>query len=410
MNFRFLIPVVILAAGVGGAVAVVKSKPPVQPIAIEEKAWLIETVSIARAAHHPTLVLFGRVETPRTAKLTAALTADVVSVHVREGERVKTGQLLISLDQREAELLVRQRIAEEAEIRALVDIENQQHQNNQESLGRELKVLSLSRRAVKRAEDLANTNVGSKSQLDTARQEQEQRSMAVDARRTAIQGHASRIAQLEARLAKAQALRDRAQLDVDRASVAAPFDGPVSVVSVSAGDRVRPGVELLSLFDSNALELRAQIPTRHVATIRAALESGRDVVAQAEVDGRTVQARLNRLGARVARGSGGVDALFGVTEGSDDLPLGLTVELNVKLTAEENTIALPPPALYGGGHVYRVNGERIERVSVDRVGEKRDSSGNFVLVRTDELQPGDAIVATQLPNAVDGLKVTVTTP
>ena len=410
MNFRFLIPVVILATGVGGAVAVVKSKPPVQPIAIEEKAWLIETVSVARAAHHPTLVLFGRVETPRTAKLTAALTADVVSVHVREGERVKTGQLLISLDQREAELLVRQRIAEEAEIRALVDIENQQHQNNQESLGRELKVLSLSRRAVKRAEDLANTNVGSKSQLDTARQEQEQRSMAVDARRTAIQGHASRIAQLEARLAKAQALRDRAQLDVDRASVAAPFDGPVSVVSVSAGDRVRPGVELLSLFDSNALELRAQIPTRHVATIRAALESGRDVVAQAKVDGRTVQARLNRLGARVARGSGGVDGLFGVTEGSDDLPLGLTVELNVKLTAEENTIALPPPALYGGGHVYRVNGERIERVSVDRVGEKRDSSGNFVLVRTDELQPGDAIVATQLPNAVDGLKVTVTTP
>ena len=221
MNFRFLIPVVILAAGVGGAVAVIKSKPPVQPIAIEEKAWLIETVSVARAAHHPTLVLFGRVETPRTAKLTAALTADVVSVHVREGERVKTGQLLISLDQREAELLVRQRIAEEAEIRALVDIENQQHQNNQESLGRELKVLSLSRRAVKRAEELANTNVGSKSQLDTARQEQEQRSMAVDARRTAIQGHASRIAQLEARLAKAQALRDRAQLDVDRASVAA---------------------------------------------------------------------------------------------------------------------------------------------------------------------------------------------
>lgn len=410
MNFRFLIPVVILGAGVGGAVAVIKSKPPVQPIAIEEKAWLIETVPVARAAHQPTLVLFGRVETPRTAKLTAALTADVVSVHVREGERVKAGQLLVSLDRREAELLVRQRIAEEAEIRALVDIENQQHQNNRESLGRELKVLSLSRRAVKRAEELANTNVGSKSQLDTARQEQEQRSMAVDARRTAIQGHSSRIAQLEARLAKAQALRDRAQLDVERASVDAPFDGPISVVSVSPGDRVRPGVELLSLFDSNALELRAQIPTRHVATIRAALEAGRNVVAQAEVDGRSVQASLNRLGARVARGSGGVDALFGVTKGADNLPLGLTVELNVKLTAEENTIALPPQALYGGGHVYRVDGDRIERVSVDRVGEKRDGSGNFVLVRADVLKAGDAIVATQLPNAVDGLKVTVATP
>ena len=167
---------------------------------------------------------------------------------------------------------------------------------------------------------------------------------------------------------------------------------------------------MLSLFDSNALELRAQIPTRHVATIRAALESGRNVVAQAEVDGRSVQARLNRLGARVARGSGGVDALFGVTKDAGNLPLGLTVELNVKLTAEENTIALPPQALYGSGHVYRVDGDRIERVSVDRVGEKRDGSGNFVLVRADVLKAGDTIVATQLPNAVDGLKVTVATP
>ena len=34
----------------------------------------------------------------------AALTADVVEVHVREGDRVKAGQLLVSLDEREAAL------------------------------------------------------------------------------------------------------------------------------------------------------------------------------------------------------------------------------------------------------------------------------------------------------------------
>jgi HlyD family secretion protein len=407
MNFRFLVPIVILAAGAGGAFAVIKSRPPTQPITIEEKAWLVDTTEVERHAHQPTLVLYGRIETPRDAHLTAALSADVMKVHVREGDRVESGQILISLDNREAQLLLRQREAEAAEVRALVEIENQQQTNNRDAWAREKRVLALSRRAVSRAKDLAKSNVGSKSQLDAARQEEEQRSMAVDARQTAIRGHGSRMAQLEAKLAKAQALRDRANLDVERTQVKAPFAGPISSVSVSPGDRVGPGAPLLSLFDSQALELRAQVPTRHVTTIRRSLEAGEAVHAQSAVGGIAVTATLDRLGTKVARGSGGVDALFALKEGAHNLPLGLTIELSVELTPESNTIALPSKALYGAGHVYRVEGERIKRVSVTRVGEMRNAQGNFVLVRSKSLKPGDQIVSTQLPNAIDGLKVTV---
>lgn len=402
---RFIIPVVILAIGAGGAYALIKTKSQAEPIEIVERAWLVRTTTVALGDHQPTLVLYGRVETPRKANLTAALTANVVTVHVREGERVDAGQILVSLDKREAGLLVRQREAEVAEIRAAIDIENQQQANNADALERERKVLVLAGRSVQRAADLAKREVGSRSQLDSARQEEEQYSMAVDARLTTIRAHASRIAQLEARLAKAEALRDRADLDVERADVKAPFAGPVSSMSVSVGDRVQPGSPLMGMFDSEALELRTQIPTGHVPTIRAAVAAGERVGATAMVGGITVEASLNRLGAEVARGSGGVDALFRIDVNGSHLPLGLTVELNVQLPSEQNLAALPPQAIYGAGHVYKIENDRMRRVAVVRIGEKRSVKGNFVLVRSKDLRSGDTIVATQLPNAVDGLKV-----
>ncbi|NIM26880.1 MAG: hypothetical protein GTO67_07015, partial [Gammaproteobacteria bacterium] len=50
-------------------------------------------------------------------------------------------------------------------------------------------------------------------------------------------------------------------------------------------------------------------------------------------------------------------------------------------------------------------------LEVQRVGERRDAeSAAQVLVRSPELQSGDRIVVTQLPNAMDGLRVTVANP
>ena len=48
------------------------------------------------------------------------------------------------------------------------------------------------------------------------------------------------------------------------------------------------------------------------------------------------------------------------------------------------------------------------RRQIERVGEQRNADGDTrVLVRSPDLQPGDRIVITQLPNAMDGLRVNV---
>ena len=175
------------------------------------------------------------------------------------------------LDDREAELLRAQRAAEVADIDAQIDHERQRNENDVKALEHEEMLLALSRREVKRAEKLAKRKVGSEAQIDQMRQAEERQAMAVDQRRFSINEHASRRAQLEARLARAESLLRRAELDLERTRIKAPFDGRVSRVSVSPGDRVRGGDEIVTVYNTSEIEIRAQIPTRQVALVRDAL-------------------------------------------------------------------------------------------------------------------------------------------
>ena len=83
--------------------------------------------SARREVLAPTLTLYGRVESPRVAALSAAVTADVETVTALEGETVESGQLLVMLDDRESALVLEQRRAEVAELLRWIARELDQH-------------------------------------------------------------------------------------------------------------------------------------------------------------------------------------------------------------------------------------------------------------------------------------------
>ncbi|NIR29761.1 MAG: HlyD family efflux transporter periplasmic adaptor subunit [Gammaproteobacteria bacterium] len=406
--FRPLLPLLILALGAGGFVVLKASRPEPQPVASQEKAWIVRVQTATPATRTPELLLYGEVDSPRVAQLTAAISADVGAVPALEGQRVKAGEQLVALDAEESALLVRQREAEVAEIQAQIATEQIRHENDQRSLQHEVRLVELARKAVARARDLAGRNVGSQAQVDAALEEMEQRALVVQARRLSIREHAHRLARLEAQLTRARALRDRARLDAQRARITAPFDGRVAVVFVSPGDRVQTGDRVLDVYDDTALEIRAEIPRRYLPIVRASLERGRTLAARGRVDEQSFTAVLDRLTSRVEPGSGGVDALLRLREGAQWLQLGRTVELLMSLPPEPEVVALPLEAIYGRHRIYKLSGERLASVTVERVGELRTESGETrILVRSSELAPGDRIVVTQLPNAMDGLRVRV---
>ena len=408
---RIALPLLILAAGVGGMTALVKSKPEREPLGAEERSWPVEVTVVEPGTATPRLLLYALVDSPRVTHLSSAVTADVEAVDVLEGEEVLFDDRLLALDDREIRLVLAQRDAEMAGFEADLEHERLRHRNNLAALKHEEELLALARREVARARDLAERKVGSQASLDKVRRDEERQMLAVELRRLAIREHDSRRKQIEAKLAKATAQQSQAMLDLERTRVYPPFAGRITEVFVSPGDRVRPGDRLVAMFDSEMLELRAQIPLRYLPVVRAALDRGDTLAARAKVDGQEVHAVLHRLTALVDRGSGGADGLFRVTQGADWLQLGRTVELVLDLPAVHDAVTAPREALYGTDRVFVLDGERMRSVEVERLGESRAGGGSDrVILRSPELKPSDRLIVTHLPNAIDGLKVKVAGP
>jgi hypothetical protein len=64
--------------------------------------------------------------------------------------------------------------------------------------------------------------------------------------------------------------------------------------------------------------------------------------------------------------------------------------------------------MYGLDRIYRLEDGRMTALTVERVGEQRTAAGQTqVLARSPDLQAGDRVITTQLPNAITGLKVEV---
>jgi hypothetical protein len=126
------------------------------------------------------------------------------------------------------------------------------------------------------------------------------------------------------------------------------------------------------------------------------------------VDGQPVTTKLDRLGGEAGQNSGGLDALFRITEGAQWLTPGRVLTLQMDLPPEEDVVALPFEALYGLDRIYRLEDGRMTALTVERVGEQRNAAGQtHVLARSPELHAGDRVITTQLPNAITGLKVEV---
>ncbi|MDX9768365.1 MAG: HlyD family efflux transporter periplasmic adaptor subunit [Ectothiorhodospiraceae bacterium] len=405
---RPLVPLVILALGIAGFMLLVATKPKQPPAGAGERVWRVEAQEILPATLTPTLTLYGQLTSPRASTLRAAVAAEVAEVPAQEGAFVRKGELLVRLDDGDIRLQLAQREAEARELESQIEAEHLRHRNDLAALAHEKTLLELAARSVERFRNLRDQQLGSQAQHDDAQQAYERQQLAVRSRELAIAEHATRLAQIEARLERTRALLAQARLDLARTRITAPFDARVSRRLTAPGDRMKVGDAVLELFDTGRLEVRASIPAAYLPDVRRILAVDGGLRATGEADGDTVQLSLLRLAGETPDASGGVLGLFEVTQGGSTLPLGRFVSVRLQLPAEDGLVALPFEALYGTDRIYRLQDERMHGLTIRRAGEWVDDQGrSWILVQHPELRPGDRIVVTRLPNAVDGLKVSV---
>ncbi|OUD16177.1 efflux RND transporter periplasmic adaptor subunit [Thioflexithrix psekupsensis] len=412
MRFKVWLPFLILAVGGLGLVWLIKTRPPAQPIEAKEQVWTVDVVTVQPQAQHPQVMLYGRVESPQATTLrippfsqNSALT--VTQVVYLAGDSVKKGDLLLKLDDNEARLLLEQREAEVQQLTAQIDNEKIQHDTNIAALKQDEILLNLAENHVKRVRQLEQKQASSQSAVDDANKALAQQQLSLLQRKREIRSHPARLAQLQANLKKAQAQASQARLEVERTVLRAPFDARLAQVSVSSGDRVRVGDVAVTLYDPKTLEVRSQIPARYQGIVLEQMQKNQLLTAKADWQGHEVNLQLARVAGEIQAKTGGIDALFTVTSQAELLRLGQFLTPILRLPAEDNVSLLPFSAIYGTNRLYKWVDGRMQSVAVNIIGEQSMPDGRSVgvLVRSEELHAGDQVIVTQLPNAINGLRV-----
>lgn len=380
---------------------------PSAPVKPETDTSPRVSVEYARAGtFSPELLLFGRIQSPASATLSASVAAEVSAIPILAGTRVSKGKPLVTLDTREAQLALEQAQAALDRAQADRDATRNRYRSDQKALKLEQNLTELSQQDVARLEQLRESNMASQRQLDDARQALARQQLSLENRRLVVDNYRHDIQRLDAEVARARAARDQAALDMERSAVAAPFDGRITTVHVAPGERVRPGEPLVSLYADSGVEISAQIPQRHLPAVREGLDNSGTLPGTLFLEGKQLPLTLKRLAGEVRAGQGGVDGLFHLDDATLIPELGRPLELTLSLPPRDNLVAVPAPALHGLNRIYQVDSEeRLSAIIVERVGEWRDADGNRRLLVRGDIPPGAALMTTQLPGAIDGQHV-----
>jgi len=401
--FKFLLPILFMAAGVMIFQYLQSSKASYPVPTPKEKTWSVQTRTLSAKEYSPEIEIQGKVEAPERYRAAAPGAGWVETVNIREGDRVKAGALLVELDPRDFTTALTEAEAELADIEAQLVESDIRHSQNQAALVQEKRILELSRKAVARSIKLKKQSLSSDSALEDQQQKLIRQQLLVNQRELSVKSYPSKKQQLEARKKRAQAKLEQARRALQRSRAIAPYDGIVSAVNIAVGGRVNAGTEMVTMYAPGALEIRALIPNRYQAELGMALENG--VVLQATNPVDDTVYRLVRL-AGEAR-PGGVDGFLQAADSSSvRISPGGILTLMLQRPAQQDLYQIPASAIYDNSRIYLLREERLAAAEIKIIGQARDEQGRSVrLVRSRDIQPGESLVLTRLPNASTGLKV-----
>ncbi|MBK5939226.1 biotin/lipoyl-binding protein [Halochromatium roseum] len=403
---KVILPVLILAVGFGAFRLLVATKPEKASPSIQERVWrvAVEPVELLTAA--PQLELYGRVETPDLLRATAPASAWVTEVLVQDGDVVAEGDVLLRLDERDFEPRIAQVEAEVADLEAQIASEKNRFETDRLALEQEQQLLELAQDAVERQQRLKTQRVGAEQALDDAKRTEAQQQLTVTNREMSIADHPSRLRGLEARRASAKARLAELRLEFERATLKAPYAGIVTGVEVTEGDQVTKGEALVRLYATESLEIRARIPAPYQDELIEAVKQDLSLSASATIGGESLQLRFDRLAGEAD--PSGVDALFKLDGDPTLLRLGQLLTVSLERPMREAVVEVPFRAVYGGDRIYLVEDGRMRGIDIESLGTRISADGEErLLVRSDQLAAGDALVTTHMPNAIEGLRVAI---
>jgi RND family efflux transporter MFP subunit len=341
-------------------------------------------VATAAVAVVPQTFEAGGVVTARmTAQMSPRIAAELREVAVRPGDRVRKGQILAVLDDRDlaanrARAHASVAAAQSGAASAVAQRESAEAQ------------LALARATHQRVAQLRDRNSATPQEMDRATAELHMAEAGVRA------AHAH-VDEASASATAAQAAARAADTSASFSTIAAPFDGLVTNRLLEPGNMAAPGTPLLTVETTDGFRLEVQVD----AARAHAIDVGDAVTV--EVDGLDEADTLTGRVVEVARAIDPGTHAFVV---KIQLPAGTAVRSGAFARArfardERNTLVVPEAAVVRRGQlsiVFVVDSSRHARMRAITPGAR---SGESVEVLAG-IQPGETVVVSPPAPLVDG--------
>ncbi len=329
----------------------------------------------------------GVIRARNVATVVSRIMGEVTSVKVKPGDRVRAGQVLVSLDARELSAHRLRATAGQAATEQSASLAEADRQAAEAGL-------ALARVTHQRIADLRAKNSATQHELDEA-------VAGLKGAEARLKVSDARAAEAKAAIASATAAADAASVTASYASLVAPFDGQVTEKMVEPGHMAAPGQPIVTVEDTRSFQLEVR------------LDESRAAVASV---GDTVELRLDTPAGRVTAEGRVAEIARQLTPGSHDFLVKIDVPAGHDLRSgmfgravfrgdSHRGLGVPASSVTRRGQltfVFVVGSDGHARL---RLVNAADAAGGMAEIRSG-LVAGERVVVEPPPTLVDGSPVT----
>lgn len=328
-------------------------------------------VTVAKAVQKTVpieLTAIGSADAYSNVSIKAQVNAVLEEVHIKEGQFVRKGDLLFTLDARPFQAALEQA---------------------QANLARDKAQAELNEVQARRYEALFNAGVGSKEQLDQTRASADAQEAAVHADEAAVQS---------------------AQLQLDYCKIYSPIDGRTGALQVYPGNIVKQNdVPVLIVINQvTPIFIDFSIPEQYLGTIQKFMAQGKLAVQATPYGDTQPEAGYLTFVDNTVDTTTGTIKLKATFENADHrLWPGQFSNVLLRLAEDENAIVVPSQAVQTGQR-----GDFIYVVNSDSSAEQRPVKVGRIVgqesVILSGIQPGETVVTDGQLRLIPGIKVQIT--
>lgn len=423
---------ILLAVAAVVAMMLVKSRAPLEHVALELPSRLVEVVGARQMPFRARVLAYGNVEPSITLNAMTEVSGEISYLHpnLKAGETLPAGTLVVRIDAVDYALSLKQTQEDlKASRSSLRELESEQ-KSTQRSLRLARENLTVGEAELNRLREVYAKKLISKSMLDAEEQVAIQIRQQVEDLQGKLDGFDSRRQSIEAQIARAEQEVENRTTILGRTEIRLPFDARIGTVSVNKNEFVAIGSPLFEAIDLKGVEITAQLPIVSMSKLVSHLDGQTQAMRQfVDTGGRindslglSAQVRLvsempNAVWeARVLRISESIDATrqtLGVVVGVDKPyekiipgqrpPLLKGMYTAVELLAPQRTAMVIPRKAMHQGRVYIADAnDRLEIRAVEIEFGQED----VVVVRSG-IDEGERVIITDLTPVIEGMPLQV---